>query len=171
VEQDASIRSTNRFLRTIALIEDGILVTLLTVMILVAGVQILLRNFLDIGLAWGDEALRILVLWVSLMGAVAASRENKHINIDVLLRFLSKPARAVSQVIVGLFTAFVCGVIAIYAGRFVYLDYEAGAKALGNFPVWIVELILPVGFAIISLRYVLFSFTQVKEFRVGEGKS
>jgi len=51
--------------------EDGILVVLLSVMILVAAAQILLRNFFDIGLSWGDQALRILVLWVGLMGAVA----------------------------------------------------------------------------------------------------
>ena len=151
--------------------EDGILVILLSVMILVAAAQILLRNFFDTGLPWGDQALRILVLWVALMGAVAASRENKHINIDVLLRFLSRRGRAMSQVVVGLFTAFVCGVVAFYAGRFVYLDYEAGAKVYGNLPVWIVEIILPVGFTLIAIRYIIFTLAQFKDFMVREGKS
>jgi len=151
--------------------EDGILVILLSVMILVAAVQILLRNFFDTGFPWGDQALRILVLWVALMGAVAASRENKHINIDVLLRFLSRRGRAMSQVVVGLFTAFVCGVVAFYAGRFVYLDYEAGAKVYGNLPVWIVEIILPVGFTLIAIRYIIFTLAQFKDFMVREGKS
>ncbi len=151
--------------------EDGILVILLSVMILVAAAQILLRNFFDTGFPWGDQALRILVLWVALMGAVAASRENKHINIDVLLRFLSRRGRAMSQVVVGLFTAFVCGVVAFYAGRFVYLDYEAGAKVYGNLPVWIVEIILPVGFTLIAIRYIIFTLAQFKDFMVREGKS
>ena len=140
-------------------------------MILVAAAQILLRNFFDMGLSWGDQTLRILVLWVTLMGAVAASRENKHINIDVLLRFLSRRGRAMSQVVVGLFTAFVCGVVAFYAGRFVYLDYEAGAKVYGNLPVWIVEIILPVGFTLIAIRYIIFTLAQFKDFMVREGKS
>ena len=153
------------------MMEDGVLVVLLSVMILVGAAQILLRNFFDMGLAWGDQSLRILVLWVGLMGAVAASRENKHINIDVLLRFLSRRGRAMSQVAVGLFTTFVCGVVAFYAGRFVYLDYEAGAKVFGNLPVWIVEIILPVGFALIAIQYMIFSLAQLKDFMVGEGKS
>ncbi len=151
--------------------EDGILVVLLSAMILVAAAQILLRNVFDIGLSWGDQTLRILVLWVALMGAVAASRENKHINIDVLLRFLSRRGRAMSQVAVGLFTAFVCGVVAFYAGRFVYLDYEAGVKVFESFPAWIVEIILPAGFAMIAFRYVIFTLAQFKDFMVGEGKS
>ena len=50
------------------MMEDGILVVLLSVMILLAAAQILLRNVFDIGLFWGDQTLRILVLWVSLMG-------------------------------------------------------------------------------------------------------
>ncbi len=158
-------------MRVLALMEDGILVILLSVMILVAAAQILLRNFFDTGFPWGDQALRILVLWVALMGAVAASRENKHINIDVLLRFLSRRGRAMSQVAVGFFTAFVCGVVAFYAGRFVYLDYEAGAKVFDSLPAWIVELILPVGFAMIAIRYMIFTVAQLKDFMVREGKS
>ncbi len=144
---------------------------LLASMILVAAAQILLRNFFDMGLSWGDQTLRILVLWVALMGAVAASRENKHISIDVLLRFLSSRGQVASQVVVGLFSSFVCGVVAFYAGRFVYLDYEAGAKVYGSFPVWIVEIILPAGFALIAFRYLVVAMTQFKNFTVGEGKS
>ncbi len=169
--QDPSIGTTHRFLRIITLIEDGLLVALLALMILVAAAQIFLRNFFDMGLAWGDQTLRVLVLWVGLMGAVVASRENKHINIELVLRFLSPSGKVVSQVIIGLFTALVSAVVAFQAGRFVYLDYDSGTMAFGNVPVWIVELILPTGFGLIALRYVLFSFTKIKEFMIGEGGS
>jgi len=76
-----------------------------------------------------------------------------------------------SQVVVGLFTAFVCGVVAFYAGHFVYLDYEAGAKVFGSLPAWIVEIILPAGFAMIAFHYMIFTLAQFKDFMVGEGKS
>jgi len=156
-------------LNLIALIEDWVLVVLLTAMILLAAGLILLRNIFDMGLAWGDPTLRALVLWVGLMGAVVASRENKHINIDVLLRFLTLRARAICQVGVGLFTAFVCALVSFHAVRFVYHDYEAGTMAFGGLPVWIVELILPFGFFLISLRYVFFTIARIKEFLTGEG--
>ncbi len=68
--------------------EDAVLVVILSGMILLAAGQIVLRNFFDIGFIWSDEALRMMVLWLAVAGAVAASRNDKHINIDVLDRFL-----------------------------------------------------------------------------------
>lgn len=151
----------NAFLRALARLENAILVVLLSGMILLAAVQILLRNFLDMGLAWGDQALRVLVLWVGLIGGVVASRENKHINVDVFLRLLGGRARVASQGLIGFFTAAVCTVVAFYAGRFVRLDYQSGILTFAGVPVWMVELILPVGFGLIALRYTLFTVAQL----------
>ena len=77
--------------------EDAILVMILTTMILLAAGQIILRNFMDIGFIWADEMLRMLVLWLAVAGAVAASRNDKHINIDVLNRFLPERFALVRQ--------------------------------------------------------------------------
>ena len=53
---------------------------LLTGMILLATTQILMRNLWDTGLAWADPSLRIAVLWVALLGALAATRDDNHIG-------------------------------------------------------------------------------------------
>ena len=67
-------------------VENAALVAVLAAMILLAGAQIVLRNFFDSGFPWADEALRLMVLWVAMLGAVAAGRENRHIAIDALSR-------------------------------------------------------------------------------------
>lgn len=162
---ERSTHKSSRFLHVITLVEDSVLVALLSAMILIAVAQIVLRNFFDMGLVWGDQALRVLVLWLGLVGAVVSSRENKHINIDILQRYLAEPAKAASRIIVDLFTAGVCALIAYQAARFVYLDYQAGMVAFGNFPIWIVEVILPVGFGSIALRYLALSVKQLRSFR------
>ncbi len=167
--KEARIESSKGVLRLIALMEDAVLVVLLAAMILIAAAQILLRNLFDMGLAWGDQALRVLVLWLGLVGALAASRDNKHINIDVILKFLPAPAKALSQAIVGLFTFFVCAIVAIHAGRFVFLEYEMGTLTFGNLPAWIIELILPAGFGVIALRYLFLSVAEFKDFRAKGG--
>ena len=51
------------------LIENAILVSVLTSMVLVATYQVIARNFFDTGLLWGDALVRVLVLWVALVGA------------------------------------------------------------------------------------------------------
>ncbi|HXV82283.1 MAG TPA: TRAP transporter small permease [Candidatus Binatia bacterium] len=170
VNRERSTLKSTRLLRVITLVEDSVLVALLSGMILIAAAQILLRNFFDMGLAWGDQALRVLVLWLALVGAVVSSRENKHINMDVLLRYFAEPAKRASRIIVGLFTFGVCAVVAYYSARFVYLDYQMGMAAFGNFPAWILELILPLGFGLIAIRYLVFSVEQLQSFTSLEGR-
>ena len=66
------------------------LISLLISMILLSSGQIVLRNFFDIGIIWIDPLLRVLVLWTALVGATVASRENKHIRIDLLSRYFER---------------------------------------------------------------------------------
>ena len=40
----------------------------------------MLRNFFSIGFAWGDGLTRLAVLWLGLLGALAASRDGRHIT-------------------------------------------------------------------------------------------
>jgi len=136
--------------------EDAVLVIILTSMILLAAGQIVLRNFFDIGFIWSDEALRLMVLWIAVAGAVAASRNDKHINIDVLDRFLPGPARTVKNVLVHGFTATICGVVTWYSAQFVSTSHEFGDVLLGGIPAWLLQIVLPVGFGLITYRYALF---------------
>ena len=67
--------------------EDALLVLLLSAMIVLAATQIMLRNFFDSGFVWIDPLLRVLVLWLGLIGATVATRNNRHIRIDLLSGF------------------------------------------------------------------------------------
>ncbi len=150
---DPKERILHRLLRTAASVEDGILVLLLVAMIALAGTQILLRNLLETGLEWGDPLLRVTVLWLGLLGAMAATRDDNHICIDIVSRFLPPRAKTASRLVTDLFTATVCGLLAYHSARFVLLEKEAGALAFGFVPAWVCELIMPIGFGIIALRF------------------
>ena len=63
-----------RIKQQVFIVENGLLVLLLTGMILLAMLQIVLRNGWDTGLSWADPTLRVAVLWVTLLGAMAATR-------------------------------------------------------------------------------------------------
>jgi TRAP-type C4-dicarboxylate transport system permease small subunit len=141
--------------------EDGVLVIVLIAMILLAASQIVMRNFLNIGLIWGDEMLRMLVLWIAVAGAVAASRSDKHINIAVLDRYLPAKLKLAVKVFIHLFTAGICGVVAWYSAQFVMTSWEFGDVLMGSVPAWILQLIMPVGFGLICYRYSLFSIREL----------
>lgn len=144
----------NGLLRFLHRIEDGVLVLLLAGMIGIAVAQIVLRNGFDSGFLWADTMLRILVLWIGLTGALVASRDQRHISIDVLGRFLPRPlARGVS-VFNALFTAGISAALAWYTFEFVQMEYESPSLAFANVPTWACESIIPLTFALIALRYI-----------------
>ena len=141
-------------------LEDALLVLILTGMILLAAAQIVLRNFFDVGFIWGDELLRMLVLWLAVAGAVAASRSDKHIAIELLNRYLPERGALAAKVVVHLFTAAVAGVMAWHSLAFVRTSWEFGDVLLGSVPAWIPQAVLPLGFALIAWRYALFTLAD-----------
>ncbi len=140
-------------------LEDLLLALLLTAMILLATSQILMRNLWDYSLAWGDPTLRLMVLWITLLGAMAATRDNNHIRIDLLTRYLPESAGRIARRLTDGFTALVCALLAWHSARFVLFEYEDGSRFLDLLPIWPFQLVMPVGFSIIALRLLLSSFT------------
>ena len=151
--------------------EDAVLVVILSGMIVLASGQIVLRNFFDIGFIWSDEALRLMVLWLAVAGAVAASRNDKHINIDVLDRFLHGRLKSLKDVLVHGFTAAICGVVAWHSLLFVRTSHEYGDVLLGGVPAWLPQAILPLGFGLITYRYALFVVRDLRRLRRPEPKA
>ena len=156
--------------RTIHKAEDLFLALLLGAMIILAPAQIFLRNFFDAGISWGDPLLRVLVLWVGLMGAVAASRSDRHIRIDVASKLLPPRVASALGVITSLFTAGVAGLVAWHSWRFVADEWEYGGTAFSDVPAWMFAIVIPLAFTFIALRYLLRSLSQLRGLS-GEGPS
>jgi TRAP-type C4-dicarboxylate transport system permease small subunit len=104
-----------------------------------------------------------MVLWVGMIGALVATRNDKQITVDALLRLLNPRAKAAVRVITDLFTAAVSTLVAWHAGRLVLDDRAAGSEVFASVPVWVCELILPVAFGLIGFRYLLFALRHLRE--------
>jgi TRAP-type C4-dicarboxylate transport system permease small subunit len=157
-----------RGLQVLHRLEDGLLALLLGAMILVAAAQILLRNLFDWNFSWGDPFTRILVLWVGLLGALAASRGNRHISVDLLSHLLRDRAKAAVNACTGLFTAGVCAVVTWHAARFVLAEMDSASRGLWNLPLWLFQSIIPLGFGLIGLRFLLLALSEAQRAMRGD---
>ena len=146
------------------LMEDGILIGLFLIMLGMATVQILLRNFFSTGIVWGDVMLRIIILWIGLVGAMVASRKGDHISVDLIARYLPQQLKGLVKGICALVTALVCTVVAYYSLQFVFREFEEGGIAFAKMPVWVCEAIIPLAFTAIALRYFITSFNNLTAF-------
>jgi TRAP-type C4-dicarboxylate transport system permease small subunit len=167
-EQSGLLDKAEKFGR---FVETASLVLILAAMIILAAAQIVMRNMLDLGLSWSDEALRLMVLWVTMLGAVAASRDRRHIVIDVLSRVLPAGPKVWASLVVDSFAAAVAGVLAWYAALFVADSREFGDLLLNDFPAWPFQLILPIAFTVIAYRYGIWSVRHLRDIIRGADRS
>jgi TRAP-type C4-dicarboxylate transport system permease small subunit len=143
----------DRLEEKISQVEKVFITVLLTMMILMAFLQIVLRNFFDTGISWGDSLVRYLVVWVGFIGAAIATREGKHINIDVVSRWLTGPGNYYIQLISHSFSAVICGLLTLAAVKFIRFEAQMGSTAFFDLPVWVPQIIIPVTFGLMTLRF------------------
>ncbi|MDH5786098.1 MAG: TRAP transporter small permease [Chromatiales bacterium] len=144
-------------------LESALLVVLLAAMIALASAQIVLRNLFDSGIGWSDPLLRLLVLWVGMFGAMIAARRDRHIRIDLLTRYIPQQWHRYTDRITHLFSTLVCALLSWHSGRFVYFEWQDGSTIAADIPAWAAQSILPFGFAIMTLRYLLLTITGREE--------
>ena len=133
---------------------EGILIVLLLgLMIGIAFLQIVLRNLFATGLSWADALVRNLVVWVGFIGAALATREGKHITIDLILRGLPQRAKGVIERLTYLFSFGICGLLTFAAIKFIRNEALMGSRTFGEIPTWVPGLILPATFALMTFRF------------------
>ena len=142
--------------RALRRIESGLLVALLLAMIGVAVYQVAARNLFGTGLTWGDGMVRVALLWVTMIGAMAAGPDG-HIRIDVVGRFASERIAQRLARVTNLFTAVLCLALAWYSVTLIAYDYADGTPGFGAVPAWVCELVIPVASSVMGLRYLIAS--------------
>lgn len=135
--------------------ENTALVTLLGGMMLLAVGQIVMRELFSTGFIWADELIKLMVLWLAMVGSIAAARDDRHIRIDALSHILPEVAIKVTRILVDVFAAIVCAVIAWHTYRYLQLEIEFEDTVLIDTPAWHAHLIIPLAFALISYRFVV----------------
>ena len=143
-------------------LEGAILVFTLLSMILLAVVQIFLRNVFDTGFIYSESMVRILVLWVTMIGAMIASRQDKHIRLEVLIHYIPENWQHIAKFTTELFATIVCFTVCYFSYQFVLQEYHDGGKVFLNVPNWVCESIIPFAFLILASRYLFSSLLHLK---------
>lgn len=136
-------------------LEDMVIVVVLLLMVILAVVQIVLRNFVGTSLIWIEPFLQNAVLWIGLLGAMIASRHDEHIRIDLASTLLPERFRPGLTGVVDLFTAAICVLVAWYSIGFVIEERQYGSPGFAGIPGWLLQAVIPFGFTVMGLRYLV----------------
>jgi TRAP-type C4-dicarboxylate transport system permease small subunit len=158
----AQNRWWDRIDRAARALETWLIVVILGGLVIFGAAQIVLRNFFSIGFSWGDGLTRLAVLWLGLLGALAASRDGRHITMGALSRWLPQRMQVFAGVCADWFGAAVSAVLAWYAWSFVAESREFGDTLLGGVPAWWLQLIMPVAFALMAWQFLVQSVKRLR---------
>ena len=142
-------------------LETTVLVALFSSMMLLAVGQIVLREVFGTGFVWADELIKLMVLWLAMLGSVAAARDNRHIRIDALSHVFPKLVIQIIRVVVDLFAASISALVAWHTWRYLQVEIEYADTVLVDFPAWVAHSILPAAFLLISFRFLVLVVKQI----------
>ena len=164
--------------RALGRMEGWLLVLFLAVMVILTFLQVALRALFIYGhlhwansfmgqMDWAEPLVRLLVLWVSLVGASLVTGENKHIKIDLASGLLPKPLLPYCELLVSTSCVVITGFMLKASISYVRMEAAFGAELFTGLPNWIGQLILPIGFSVILCRFVLRAVDETVAIRRG----
>ena len=153
--------------------ETAALCLLIGGMIVISLLQIAVRKLpwlehLLGNLAWSSNFLNGALLWLAMLGALAATKTRKHIKIDLGSHLFSDRVQGLVAGITQCFAAGVAVMLAWAAGRYVWVVQSSQGQAFFGIPEWIVFTIMPVSLGLMAIRFLVQSRLAFGRFRTGQ---
>jgi len=124
----------------------------LSAMVFLPLMEMLFRATLHKGIAGATLLTQHLTLIVGMLGAMAAAREHRLFAVSTLSQVLSGRVSMFAQLASSFFAAIISAFLCAASFQFVLAEKQGGVILAYGIPVWAVQLILPFGFAVITLR-------------------
>lgn len=106
------------------------------------------------GIKGSSIYIQHLVLWVTFIGAIITSREDRHLRLSAGTEFLNKKQKNIVDTITSFLTVAVSSTLAYSSYQFLKLGFDEGEK-IGLFPIGVFLFVIPLGFTGIGLRTAL----------------
>jgi C4-dicarboxylate transporter, DctQ subunit len=112
-----------------------------------------------ITIAWLDDVLRMLLIWLVYLGSVSLCLRNDHISMDAVYIRMPRGVRRIVDFGVGILGVVICAVVAKfgYDSMSREIEFETLLPA-GYIPAWPQTLAIPLCFALMSLAYLSFLY-------------
>lgn len=108
-------------------------------------------------MTWSNALTKALFAWLIFFGLSYGVRTAGHIGVDALVKLASKPVQRIIGVIACLCCLVYAGLLSVASFGWIQTLFTAaiGAEDLGHYGVmqWHIGLIVPVGFALVFIRF------------------
>ena len=166
--------------KALAKVEGWFIIAFLSIMVTLTFLQVLLRALFIYGdlhwanafmgrLDWAEPLVRLSVLWITFLGASLVTGENRHIKIDLLSGLLHGRRLPCRELLLCMASALVCAVMLRASLTYITMEMTSGVSLFQGVPMWVGQLILPAGFALLLFRFIFRGLLEGIEFFRGGG--
>jgi len=132
--------------------ENSLVTMALGALVILPLLEIVLRRLFHSGISGATAIQQHLTLVISLLGGMLAARDRRLLSLSTLSQFLKGRwqvfARVYSSAVAAAISVFLC----VAAAQLAASEREGGNMMAYQIPIWTVQLIMPIGFAVIALR-------------------
>lgn len=148
-----ALRTLGRVVAGLAAVAMALAAACLLVSLALIGWAVVLRYVFNDAPIWVDEVVGFALVAVVMLAAPSALRRGEHINVDLLIGFLSPTARRWARGWAALATLIVAGLLVVNGSETATLAHTLGLLTEGTleWPTWWLMLLMPVGGALLLL--------------------
>lgn len=144
----------------LVLAENAFLSLVFAGLVLLPLAEILLRAVAGLGFQGSSSLVQHLTFAVGILGAAVAAREDRLLGFSaaaLLEGIVARIAKLLGNAVAAAVSALLC----LASAQFVEAERAAGKILAHGIPVWVVESLLPLGFALICVRLLLRSSDRI----------
>lgn len=122
----------------------------LFILLVVFNIAVVMRYWLNQPLQWTEEIAGLLMVWIVMLGSIAAERSNQHLAIPMLVDLLPEKARAVLNAFISALSGFFLLYVS-YAGYKLAIAAKIKITSVLRVSYFWIDIAVPIGFVIIAL--------------------
>ncbi len=132
---------------------ENVLVALALALLVVLPLgEAFLRKLFHSGIGGVTALEQHLTLLIGLLGGMLAARECRLLTLSTLTQFLKGRWQVCARIFSGAFAAGISVCLCLAAAQLVQSEKSAGETLAYGIPIWVIQLVMPVGFGVIALR-------------------
>ncbi len=121
--------------------------------VLLAFINVVLRYGFDMSLTWAGELTNYFFIWSALFGAAYGFRQGAHISVTLLIAQFPPAIMKYFLILANLISVAYLGLLSYFGYELVVMLVDFGEMSVDlNIPMWIPHLVLPVAFALAAYR-------------------
>ena len=146
-----------KFFDTIDLIVGTINQTMavvgLSLGVILAFINVILRYAFDMSLTWAAELTNYLFIWAALFGAAYGFKQGAHISVSLIIEKFPPAVTKGFLMFANLVSIIYLALISYFGYQLVLMLVDFGEMSIDlEIPLWIPHLVLPIAFALAAYR-------------------